>query len=250
MVAAPVREEKHVIANDRLIVAVDTTDVTAALDLLAKLEGTINWVKVGLSLFTLGGPGLVKTLVQSGYNVFLDLKLHDIPHQVELAVENMKDLGVKLATVHTGGGPAMMEAAVKAAGDDITILGVTVLTSMDHHDLVSIGYTAGFFTEVAKVVYHRAETAKSVGVPGVICSPNDAVNMAKLGFAEIVTPGIRMQIEDAPFKPTDTQDQKRVNTPTEAIRNGATRLVVGRAITQAEDPCDAAQKVLEAIRAA
>ena len=225
--------------EDRLIVAADVHRVDDAYVLLDQLRGTVKWVKVGLSLFALGGPSLVQQLVADGWKVFVDLKLHDIPHQVGLAVANLCEIGASILTVHTGGGLPMMEAAAKAATTGTQVVGVTVLTSLTHTDLIDIGYPAGV-TTTKDVVLARAEAAKKAGLAGVICSPLDASGMVGFGFDEVITPGIRLAQDDQ-------HDQKRVQSPDQAIRNGATRLVVGRSITQAANPAKAAERVLSAI---
>ena len=226
--------------EDRLIVAIDKPSAAEALALIDELQGVVRWIKVGLALFAQTGPELVKRLTGEGWRVFLDLKLHDVPHQVALAVGAVADLGASLLTVHTSGGQKMLEAAAEtAAGTSMGILGVTVLTSLDQTLIEGVGVNC----EISKLVPLRARLAHAAGLAGVVCSPLEARLMsssAPEGF-EIVTPGIR--------PPTvASHDQKRVATPQAAIANGATRLVVGRAITTAPDPASAASAILDSIR--
>jgi orotidine-5'-phosphate decarboxylase len=227
-------------AQDRLIVAIDESDPVQARQLIDTLSGQVTWFKIGMTLYFRVGPAFVRQLVDDGLNVFLDLKCHDIPHQVEGAVGALAQLGVGLVTVHTGGGPAMLTAAARAAdGTATTVLGVTVLTSLDEDQLEVVGMRG----EPAALVAQRARVAVECGLGGVVASPLEASAIASLsptGF-EIVTPGIR------PVGAA-VQDQRRVSTPADAIGAGATRLVVGRPITQAADPVTAAAAVLATIR--
>lgn len=227
-------------AQQRLIVAIDEQDPTRARELIDRLKGPVTWFKVGMTLYFRVGPAFVRELVADGLQVFLDLKCHDIPHQVEGAVGALAELGVGLVTVHTGGGPAMLEAAARAVeGTETTVLGVTVLTSLDEAQLEAVGARP----DPAALVAQRARLAAECGLGGVVASPLEAAAIAALcpsGF-EIVTPGIRPA-------GTAAQDQRRVSTPADAIAAGATRLVLGRPITQAADPAVAAASVLSAIR--
>ena len=229
-------------AEDRLIVAIDEPDPVQARALIGELQPAVSWFKVGMTLYFRTGPTFVTELIRSGAHVFLDLKCHDIPHQVEGAVRSLSGLGVGLITVHTGGGPAMLEAAAKGAdGTDTKVLGVTVLTSLDADQLAAVGARP----EPASLVLQRAKLAVESGLDGVVASPLEAGAIAALvpsGF-EIVTPGIRP-------KGSAAGDQRRISTPGDAISAGATRLVVGRPITQAEAPTASAREILDAIRAA
>ena len=208
--------------------------------MVSDLKGTVRWLKVGLVLFSLGGPELVRRLVREGWNVFLDLKLHDVPHQVGLAVGAVADLGASLLTIHTSGGQKMMEAAAHAAeGSGTSVIGVTVLTSLDQTLIGAVGVDR----DIASVVPMRARLAQDSGLAGVVSSPLEAAAIrADVGPTfEIVTPGIRPATVGA-------HDQKRIATPEQALGNGASRLVVGRAITGAPDPAAAAAQILESIR--
>ena len=229
--------------EDRLIVALDVAEPHEAFQLTSQLAGVASWVKVGSVLFSLAGRTLVKQLVDDGWNVFLDLKLHDVPHQVGMTVHALSDLGVKLATLHTSGGPRMMEAAAKAAdgsgAKELDLLGVTVLTSMDEAELASVGVVG----TPAATVELRARLAKESGLDGVVSSALEARAIREIvgDHFEIVTPGIRP-------KGVQSHDQKRVATPKEAIDAGASRIVVGRAITQAVDPAQAAASILKSLQ--
>ncbi|MGM0574923.1 MAG: orotidine-5'-phosphate decarboxylase [Myxococcota bacterium] len=227
---------------DRLIVALDHPEVEPALALADRLYGTVRWLKVGMTLFFRGGRRFVRDLDERGFSVFVDLKCHDIPYQVQGAVAGLADLGAGLVTVHTAGGEEMLRAAVRAAdGTDTRILGVTVLTSLDRAALRETGIdeTPG------ELVRRRTSLAVRCGLDGVVASPLEAGlvrDHAPPGL-EIVTPGIR---------PRDAaeDDQRRVATPEAALHAGATRLVVGRPITQSGDPVEAARAILAEIEAA
>ena len=177
--------------EDRLIVALDVAEPHEAFQLTSQLAGVARWVKVGSVLFSLAGRSLVRKLVDDGWNVFLDLKLHDVPHQVSMTVHALSDLGVKLATLHTSGGPRMMEAAAeaasKSAATDLKLLGVTVLTSMDAQELRSVGVEG----TPAEVVAARARLAHSSGLDGVVSSALEARAIRNIvgDSFEIVTPG-------------------------------------------------------------
>lgn len=223
-------------AEDRLIVALDVAKASEALRLTSQLAGIVRWVKVGSVLFSSAGRPLIETLVRDGWKVFLDLKFHDVPHQVGLSVRVLGECGVQLATLHTAGGRRMMEAAATAASTtDLKLLGVTVLTSMDQADLASVGVSLS----PAEAVLRRARLAQQAGLAGVVSSPLEARSIrTELGAGfEIVTPGIRPA-------GVSHHDQRRVATPREALDAGASRLVVGRAITQATDPAGAARAIL------
>jgi orotidine-5'-phosphate decarboxylase len=223
---------------DRLICALDVVDRPALDATTGRLEGVVRWIKVGSMLFNALGPDVVRDLVGRGWRVFVDLKLHDIPHQVAGSIAVLGDLGASLVTVHTGGGPEMLEAAAKAAEPyDMTVLGVTVLTSMDAGSLGAVGVVES----PAEAVLRRAQLAWQSGVKGVVSSPLEAAMIRRaLSEIELVTPGIRPA-------GSDVGDQKRIATPQSAIASGATRLVVGRPILTADDPVLAARQILAAI---
>ncbi len=217
----------------RLIIALDFNNSRQALDLVDNLDPNLCRVKVGKELFTASGPKLIKEIISKGFDVFLDLKFHDIPNTVAKAVSVAADLGVWMVNLHTSGGMVMMEAAKKAldahgAGSPL-LVGVTVLTSLSKADLLQIGIRQ----DLEEHVISLALLARDSGLDGVVCSASEArLLRAKLPkeFC-LVTPGIR-RIDDG------VDDQKRVVGPVEAIRNGSDYLVIGRPITRAESPFD------------
>ena len=223
-------------ARQRLIVALDVPDAASALELDRRLGEDVLWVKVGLELFTSAGPPIVNQFVQRERRVFLDLKLHDIPNTVAGAVRNASRLGAELLTLHAEGGPAMMRAAADARGNSaLKLLAVTVLTSLDGTE-----YPGVYQADIPDRVLAFAEAAVEAGLDGVVASPQELSTLVPFVPSDFlrVIPGIR---------PADasTHDQARVATPRAALIAGATHLVVGRPITQAEDPARAARAILE-----
>jgi orotidine-5'-phosphate decarboxylase len=216
--------------SKRIIVPLDVGDAAAALALAARLDPELCRVKVGKELFVAAGPAVVGELQARGFEVFLDLKFHDIPNTVAGACRAAARLGVWMVNVHASGGAAMMRAAREAVAGEPRpplLIAVTVLTSLAEADVAAVGFTA----PVASVVDRLAHLAQASGLDGVVCSAHEAAALrAALGarFA-LVTPGIRL-----PDSPPD--DQARILTPVEAIRQGAHYLVIGRPITQAADP--------------
>ncbi|MEE8115675.1 MAG: orotidine-5'-phosphate decarboxylase [Gemmatimonadales bacterium] len=222
-----------------VIVALDMVAGEEALALVARLRG-LRWVKVGSTLFVGAGRELVRELKARGLRVFLDLKWHDIPHQVAGAVTAAAGAGIDLATVHALGGRAMMRAAAEAAGDALRVVAVTMLTSHDaedYADLAGRGATVDSAGEVARLT----RMALAAGLGGVVVSAAEAaVAKSELGGdAWIVVPGIRL-----PGAPTD--DQRRTADPQSAVMAGATHLVVGRPISRADDPDRVYQAICEA----
>jgi orotidine-5'-phosphate decarboxylase len=231
------------LARDRLIVALDVPTAEAALTLAARLEGQCRWFKVGLELYIAAGPGIVEKLVGGGYNVFLDLKLHDIPNTVAAAVRATASLGARMLTIHAGGGPAMLSAAREAAetmAEPPQLLAVTVLTSMDQRQLASVGVARTAQDQVALL----AELGLAAGIRGFVCSAQEVAALrAMTGEAGVlVTPGIRPA-------GADVGDQQRIATPAQALRQGASYLVVGRPVTRAHDPARAAEDILKEMAA-
>jgi orotidine-5'-phosphate decarboxylase len=222
----------------RLAVALDVPDGDAARHAATLLRGHVDIVKVGLELFIAAGPGLVGELADEGWAVFLDLKLHDIPATVAGAVRSAAGLGAELLTLHTSGGRAMIEAAAAARGADglPRLLGVTVLTSLDDHQLGEVGFAGGAAAGVTRL----AELARSAGCDGVVSSPQEVAAVKEACGEEFlaVTPGIR-----PPGAATD--DQARIATPADAVAAGADVLVVGRPILKAPDPAAAADAIRE-----
>jgi orotidine-5'-phosphate decarboxylase len=214
-----------------VVLALDLATAAEAMRLLERIP-TTPWVKVGSILMTREGGPLVRALVVRGHRVFLDLKWHDIPNTVASAVRAARELGVTMATVHTLGGRTMMEAATEAAGGEIELVGVTVLTS---HDEVSYARAVGRDDVlVGEEVARLADEAVAAGLAGVVCSPAEieAVRRILPDGARIVVPGIRAESDAA-------GDQVRVATAAAAAAAGATHLVVGRPILQAADPAAA-----------
>ncbi|HEX2632321.1 MAG TPA: orotidine-5'-phosphate decarboxylase [Bradyrhizobium sp.] len=219
--------------RDRLIVALDLPDVEAAEAMVARLGGSVSFYKIGYQLAYAGGLPLVRKLTQSGKKVFLDLKLHDIGNTVTRGVESVSHLGATFLTVHAY--PQTMKAAVEGrGGSDLKILAVTVLTSYDDGDLQAAGYRLG----VSDLVEARARQAQSLGIDGLVCSPEEAARLrASAGDQMVlVTPGIRPAGVAA-------GDQKRMMSPGRAIAAGADYLVVGRPVTEAADPEAAAEAI-------
>lgn len=220
--------------SKRIIVALDFNTVDQAYALLDQLDPDLCRVKIGKELFTACGPEVVKAVRGRGYDVFLDLKFHDIPNTVAKAVSVAADLGVWMVNVHASGGMKMMEAAREAIGDlgaqRPLLIAVTVLTSLAREDLRQIGIELSAEEQVSKL----ALLTRDAGLDGVVCSAVETHLLRTQLPADfcLVTPGIR-RAEDA------AADQKRVVGPAEAVANGSNYLVVGRPITQAESPIDA-----------
>lgn len=220
-----------------IIVALDVPTPEAALDLVRRLGDSVGMYKVGLELFTASGPAFVRELLAEGRGVFLDLKFYDIPETVKRATARVAELGVDLLTIHAS--YSVMLGAVEGRGAaKLRLLGVTVLTSFDEHDLADLGNTK----TVAELVGQRAAKARQAGMDGIVCSPLEAAAMRTLMGPDklLVVPGIRSAGVDA-------GDQKRIATPREAMEAGASYLVVGRQITRAADPRAEALRILAEI---
>lgn len=221
--------------------ALDVPTQVQARELARQLRGVCRWVKVGLELYVAAGNAVVEELRGEGFQVFLDLKFHDIPNTVAAAVRSASSMGVSLLTVHAAGGPAMLAAAAAAAAGESNaprLLAVTVLTSMDWEQLAAIGTRASAVEQVVRL----ARVAQGSGICGMVCSAEEVgLLRGELGpGVELVTPGIRPAGANA-------DDQRRVATPAGAIRAGANAVVVGRPITRAADPARAAQAILDEI---
>lgn len=220
--------------TDRVIIALDC-EADKALSIAYQLAGEASWVKVGMTLYYAYGTDFVKMLKARGYKVFLDLKFHDIPHQVRGAARSAAESGADMITMHTDGGVPMMVAALEGAaegaaniGSDVPVtLGITVLTSMDDSTLAEIGVCRPMQEQVLCL----AGLAKKAGISGVVASPQEASALRKeLGDdAYIVCPGVR------PLG-SAVGDQSRIATPIDAFANGASHIVIGRPITDADDP--------------
>ncbi len=230
--------------KDRLIVALDVAGATQARQIVQAIGEAATTYKIGKQLFTAEGPQVVRDLVASGRKVFLDLKYHDIPNTVAAAVRSAAGLGVSMLTVHASGGSKMLKAATEAARQSAakpTVLAVTVLTSLSDADLLEIGVAGNVLSQVVRL----GLLARTAGCGGLVASAHEARELRKAlgeGFA-IVTPGVRPA-------GTATGDQARVVTPQNAIRAGATYLVVGRPILEAPDPAKAARQIADEIEAA
>jgi orotidine-5'-phosphate decarboxylase len=228
-------------ARERLIVALDVSTAAAAQKIVAAVGESARYYKIGLQLYTAEGPQIVRDLVASGRQVFLDLKFHDIPNTVASAVKEACKLGVSMLTVHASGGTNMLRAAVEAGRNtnaSPVILAVTVLTSLDSRDLEHGGVRGNVVDQVSRL----AALAIASGCRGVVASAQEAATLrAELGddFL-IITPGVRPSGRDH-------GDQARVVTPAEAIAAGATYIVVGRPITEADDPAGEAREILAQI---
>lgn len=226
-------------ARKQLIVALDVRDAAAALSLVDRLDGVCQWYKVGLELFVSAGPSIVQVLAKRGLSVFLDLKFHDIPNTVGGAVRSASSLGARMMTLHAAGGPEMLAAArdvCEGFPDPPQLLAVTVLTSMDKAQLGAIGLKR----EPGSQVKLLAKMGMSVGLNGFVCSPEEVAELRVLTGPEgvLVVPGIRPA-------GAAVGDQMRIATPGAAIRDGASYLVVGRPITQAGNPAEAAEAIVK-----
>jgi orotidine-5'-phosphate decarboxylase len=216
-------------------VAIDTPDLERAQAIAARVAKHVGGIKLGLEFFSANGRAGVHEMAKLGLPIFLDLKLHDIPNTVAKAVQALRPLNPAILTVHVAGGRAMMEDAKAAAPTGTKVVGVTVLTSLNQNDLAAAGVSGDPHEQVMRLT----ASAREAGLDGVVCSGVEVKAAHKLwpsGF--FVVPGVRPANGDA-------SDQKRVVTPRQALDNGASILIVGRPITQAEDP-DTAVRAIEA----
>ena len=230
--------------NKKLIIALDVDTSAKALDLVKQLHSVAGMFKVGSQLFTAAGPQIVRDILAHDSKVFLDLKFHDIPHQVAGAARSAAELGVSLFTIHASGGGEMMQRAVESVnevaakrGTRAAVLAISVLTSIDATILAQIGVTSSPLESVLRLV----KLAEASGVDGVVASPQEIETIRKTVSRPeflVVTPGIRPAANEA-------GDQKRIATPAAAIAAGASYLVVGRPITGAPDPLAAANNILD-----
>jgi len=223
-------------AADKIIVALDVPTKIAALDLVDQLREQISFFKIGLQLYTAEGPEVVRAVLATGAKVFLDLKLHDIPNTVARAVESAAQLGVQTLTIHLSGGSEMIRAAVTACKNNLSILGVTVLTSATDQTLRAIGISDKIDNQVLRL----AKLGVEAGIDGLVASPRE-VKMLRDQFGakiKLVVPGIRPSWSEA-------GDQRRVMTPRQALDAGADYLVIGRAIIADPNPRQALTKILD-----
>jgi orotidine-5'-phosphate decarboxylase len=229
------------VTDPKIIVAMDFADSSAALQMADRLSPALCRLKVGKELFTAAGPQLVEQLMRNGFEIFLDLKFHDIPNTVAQACKSAAALGVWMVNVHALGGRRMMEAAHEALASvsrPPKLIAVTVLTSMGQEDLVDLGIN----DTPAQMVLRLAQLARNSGVEGVVCSAQEAALLRREcgeNFC-LVTPGIR------PAQ-SSMDDQMRVMTPQAALENGASYLVIGRPITRAADPLQVLQEISQQI---
>ena len=231
-------------ADDRLIVALDVSTMDAMKEIVTSLGDAVSFYKVGMELFYAEGEQTVRYLQEQNKQVFLDLKLHDIPNTVAHGVSSLTRLGANLITMHGQGGPVMMKAAVQAARETAEQLGVertklmaiNVLTSIDDEAWTATGGQLPISDQVIRL----AKLAKECGMDGVVCSALEAKMIREACGDDflIVTPGIRPSF-------AATNDQKRIATPASALQDGASRLVIGRPITQAENPREAVRLIIE-----
>ena len=224
-----------------LILALDCEDKSKAIEIISSLKQDLKWVKIGLQMFTAYGKDFVKEIKSNGYNVFLDLKLHDIPNTVAKAIDSLSDLSIDLLTIHASGGAEMCEYAARARNEtnpNLRLLAVTVLTSINQAQLNQLNIKES----IQKQVVDLAKLSTQSGVDGVVSSPleldilRSSLDSSKL----IVTPGIR---------PLDSEqnEQKRVMTPAEASEKGADFIVVGRPILNSPEPIKTVKQILQSI---
>ena len=222
-------------ATDKIVVALDVATKSEAMRLVEQLREQISFFKIGLQLYTAEGPEIVQALTASGAKIFLDLKLHDIPNTVARAVESASELGVQMLTIHLSGGSEMIRAAVAARKREMSILGVTVLTSSTQHTLDEIGIEEQLDRHVSRL----GNLGVAAGIDGLVASPFEA-RFLRSEFGDkikIVVPGVRPSW-------SEPGDQKRFMTPREAIAAGADHLVIGRPITAHKNPREAVAKIL------
>lgn len=245
----PAASLRGVMIRNPIICAVDTTDVEQASQLSKQLSGKVGALKLGLEFFTANGASGVAHIAEHNFPIFLDLKFHDIPHTVAKAIKATAGIDTFMMTVHTGGGRAMLQAAIDASMEVAAttgkerplVVGVTVLTSLDQDDLSMLGMRDKLDEQVKRL----AGLAQDAGLDGVVCSPYEISLLRKqCGYDfTLVVPGIRPEGSAA-------GDQKRVLAPREALEKGADYLVIGRPITGAPDPAQAAADILATLKAA
>lgn len=233
--------------HERIIVALDCNAAWEAIVMADALVGKASWVKVGMTLYYAEGPAVIQMFKRRGFKVFLDLKVHDIPYQVEGAARSAAAAGADMITMHTVGGLDMMRAAQRGAEQGAAesgretpaTLGITVLTSMNDEALASTGVVR----PMADQVLAMAGLARKAGISGVVASPQEAAALREMlgPDAFIVTPGVRPA-------GADLGDQSRVATPAQAFENGASHIVVGRPITQAADPAAAFEAIAQTLK--
>ena len=219
-----------------IIVAIDEIDFKKATDIVDNLDSNQCLVKIGSVAFNSIGRDIIFYAAEKGFDIFLDLKLHDIPNTVKKSIQGLISLPIKMLTLHTSGGEEMMKEAMHAvSGTDIKIYGVTALTSLSNHDTNTI-----FKRTTSEQVNAMLDLAESSGIDGVVCSPHELELVRKRESLSSITPGIRVQ--------SSNDDQKRVMTPKDAIDLGADYLVIGRPITQSADIKKSLNEIYESIK--
>jgi orotidine-5'-phosphate decarboxylase len=228
-----------------ICVALDTPDVARARELAQVLTGHVGMLKIGMEFFYARGMAGYEAVAAAGLPVFLDLKLHDIPNTVAAGLNSLMALSPRpaIVNIHASGGPAMIEAAARAVDGRARLIAVTILTSLSNEDLAAAGFDRELQT--AQHAEQLARLARDNGADGVVCSPHDIEGIKAACGKDFLTvvPGIR------PAQ-ADTQDQKRIATPAAALKAGADILVIGRPITQADDPAEAANAILQGLQGA
>ena len=219
-----------------IIVAIDETNFIKASNVIDKLDSSKCMIKIGSVAFNSIGHKVIDYVAQQGFDIFLDLKLHDIPNTVKKSIEGLSSLPIKMLTVHTSGGKEMMSAAMEAVSEtDIKVFGVTVLTSLGDEDTNTV-----FRRSSSEQVNTMLDLAESAGIDGVVCSPHELELLSKRTSLLSMTPGIRLE--------NSNDDQKRVMTPKEAIGLGADYLVIGRPITSSENISESLNKIFQSIQ--
>ena len=219
-----------------IIVAIDEIDFNKASNIIDQLDSSKCMIKIGSVAFNSIGHNVIDYAAKEGFDIFLDLKLHDIPNTVKKSIQSLSSLPIKMLTVHTSGGKDMMLAAMEAvSGTDIKVFGVTVLTSLSDDDTNNI-----FKRTSSKQVKAMLDSAELAGIDGVVCSPHELELLSKRTSLLSMTPGIRLEISN--------DDQKRVMTPKEAIDLGADYLVIGRPITSSENIGESLNKIFQSIQ--
>ena len=219
-----------------IIVAIDETDFSKISNIIDNLDSSKCMIKIGSVAFNSLGERVIDYVAKKGFDIFLDLKLHDIPNTVKKSVESLSLLPINMITVHTSGGKEMMTAAMEAlSGTGILVFGVTVLTSLNDEDTAVI-----FKRSSSKQVEEMLDVAESAGIDGVVCSPHELQQVKKRKSLLSVTPGIRLK--------DSNDDQKRVMTPKEAINLGADYLVIGRPITASDKIAESLNEIFQSIQ--
>ena len=232
-------------AKDYIVFSLDVPSLKEAEQYVVLLSEYVGMFKVGLELFISSGPEIIKIIKAVGTaKIFLDLKLHDIPATVSRAMASIADLCVDFATVHCGENKEMLKAAVAGSAGKTGIVGVTVLTSVSGEDIAAVGFRSEFSSDISRLVMNRAQMAMDAGCAGVVCSGLE-VKMIKEKFGKdfvALTPGIRPSWEGM-----NKNDQQRITTPAQAIKNGSDYLIIGRPIRDAKNPKEAAINIAKEI---